>query len=252
MSINWRVQLYQSVETTQNHAQEAVDADEAEGFVVQALMQESGKGRHGNQWSSPIGNLYMSLLLRPTCALEQAGELAFVVAVALSAALDDYIEPSKHTKTLKWPNDILIDGLKLSGILLESDIKDNKLNVIIVGMGLNIFKAPDLAVGLNDIAEIPVYVNTVRDNILDKLSYYYEFWQKKGFAPIREAWLKQAHGLGERMTARLPNASYKGTFKGITEEGSLILEMDDGTEKIIHTGDVHFGPDVDQETKEST
>lgn len=244
MSINWRVQLYQSIPTTQSHVQEAVAANEAEGLVVQALMQESGKGRQGNQWSSPIGNLYMSILLRPTCALERAGELAFVVAVALSMALDDYIEPSKHTKTLKWPNDVLIDGLKLSGILLESDIKDNKLNALIIGMGVNIFKPPELATSLNDISEIPVYVNTVRDNILDKLSYYYEFWQKKGFAPVREAWLKQAHGLGQPMTARLPNASYKGIFKGLTEEGSLILERDDGSEKIIHAGEVHFGEEV--------
>lgn len=241
MPVDWRVQLYQSVETTQTPVHEAVKAGEGEGFVVQALMQESGKGRQGNKWDSPIGNLYMSILLRPNCALERAGELAFVVAVALSKALDDYIDTNKHKKTLKWPNDILIDGLKLSGILLESDIKDNKLNALIVGMGVNIFKPPKLATSLNDISEIPVYVNTVRDNILDKLSYYYEFWQKKGFAPIREAWLKQAHGLGQPMTARLPNGSYKGIFKGLTEEGSLILETDNGVEKIIHAGDVHFG-----------
>jgi len=83
----------------------------------------------------------------------------------------------------------------------------------------------------------------VRDNILDKLSYYYEFWQKKGFAPIREAWLKQAHGLDQPMTARLPNASFKGSFKGINDEGSLILELEDRTEKIIHAAEVHFGED---------
>lgn len=241
MLVDWRVQLYQSVETTQSYVREAAQAGEAEGYVVQALMQEGGKGRHGNQWASPIGNLYMSILLRPACNPVRAGELAFVVAVALSKALDDYIDEGKHPKTLKWPNDILIDGLKLSGILLESNLKKSTLDSIVLGMGVNIFKAPELAIGLNDVSEIPVYVNTVRDNILDKLSYYYEFWQKKGFAPIREAWLKQAHGLGEPMTARLPEAVYKGAFKDITEEGSLILAMEDGTEKIIHGAEVHFG-----------
>lgn len=241
MAMDWRVQLYQSALSTQNHVHDALAAGEAEGAVVQALMQESGRGRHGNQWSSPIGNLYMSILLRPDCGIARAGELAFVVAVALSKAFDDYIEPSKHTKTLKWPNDILINGLKISGILLESSLKDNQLEGIVLGIGVNIFKAPELAVGLNDVAEIPVYVNMVRDNILDKLSYYYEFWQKKGFAPIRTAWLKQAHGLDQPITARLPSESFKGIFKGIDDGGSLILELEDGTEKIIHAAEVHFG-----------
>lgn len=240
MSINWRFEQYQRVVSTQNYVFDAIDEGEAEGFVVQALQQHGGKGRHGNQWSSPIGNLYMSVLLRPKCGLEACGQLAFVVAVALSDALDSYIDPKKHDKALKWPNDVLVDGLKISGILLESNIKDNALNAIVLGMGVNIFNAPEFGVALNNIAREPVYVNKVRDAILDKLSYYYESWQEKGFAPIREAWLKQAYGIGTPMTARLPNESFKGIFKGITEDGSLILDQD-GEDKIIHAAEVHFG-----------
>ena len=241
MPINWQIQLYQNVLTTQNYAHDAAKAGDSEGVVVQALSQLGGKGRHGKDWQSPIGNLYLSVLLRPACGVERAGELAFVIAVALSAALDDYIDLKKHVKTLKWPNDILVDGLKLSGILLESNIKDNALDSIIAGIGVNIFKAPELAIGLNDIAESPVYVNVVRDDILNKLSYYYELWQEKGFAPIREEWLNGAHGLGEPLTARLPSVSHQGIFKGITEAGSLILEMAEDGEKIIHAAEVHFG-----------
>jgi BirA family biotin operon repressor/biotin-[acetyl-CoA-carboxylase] ligase len=242
MSINWRFEQYQNVVTTQNYVFDAIDEGEAEGFVVQALQQQGGKGRHGNKWEAPIGNLYISALLRPECDLASAGQLAFVVAVALSDALDAYIDPEHHVKTLKWPNDILIDGRKISGILLESDIKDNALNAIVLGVGVNIFKAPEFGVALNDIASEPVYVNKVRDVILDKLSYYLDLWQEKGFAPIREAWLNGAHGIGKPMTARLPSESFKGIFKGITEDGSLILDMD-GTDKIIHAAEVHFGPD---------
>ena len=240
MSIDWRIQLYQSVGSTQSLVQEASHAGAAEGYVIQALIQETGKGRHGNQWESPIGNLYMSALLRPDCAVQRAGELGFVVVVALSAALDEYIDPTKHVKKLKWPNDILIDGLKICVILLESNLHENELESVAVGMGVNIFKAPDLAVALNDIAQEAVYVNKVRDNILDKLSYYYSLWQEKGFAPIREAWLNQAHGVNEPMTARLPNISHKGIFKGIDDKGALILGME-GEDKIIHAGEVHFG-----------
>ena len=240
MSIHWRFEQYQKVLSTQNYVFDAVDMDEPEGLVVQALQQQGGKGRHGNQWTSPIGNLYMSVLLRPKCDLKDAGQLAFVVSVALSEALGEYIDTSKHIKTLKWPNDVLIDNRKISGILLESNIKDNQLNAIVLGMGLNIFKAPELGIALNDVARDPVYVNKVRDAILDKLSYYYNLWQEKGFAPIREAWLKKAHGVGKPITARLPSESFKGVFKGITDEGSLILDQD-GVDKIIHAADVHFG-----------
>lgn len=239
--IEWQVQTYQSVESTQTLAHEAAEQGQGEGLVVQALKQEGGKGRHGNQWSSPIGNLYMSILVRPQCDIAQAGQMAFVVAVALSKALDDYIDPAKHTKTLKWPNDILIDGLKLSGILLESNMKDNVLDSLVIGMGVNVFAAPALAVALNTVAVDPVYINKVRDNILDKLSYYYRFWQKSGFAPIREAWMSQAHGLNSPMTARLPNASHKGVFAGIDEAGSLLLKAEKDEVKIIHAAEVHFG-----------
>lgn len=241
MPIDWDIQLYKSVESTQSLVQVLAQADIPEGPVVQALTQTGGRGRHGNHWESPIGNLYMSILLRPTCGLARAGELAFVVAVALSAALDEYIDGDKHKKTLKWPNDILVDGLKISGILLESDIKDNELNGIILGMGVNIFHAPELAMNLERVSTKPVYVNVVRDEILEKLSYYYSLWQEKGFAPIREKWLDQAHGIGSAMTARLPTENHKGVFKGITLEGSLILENEDGNEQIIHAAEVHFG-----------
>ena len=240
MPIEWRFEQYQKVLSTQHYVFDAIDTGEAEGLVVQALQQHGGKGRHGNQWISPIGNLYMSILLRPKCDLAQAGQLAFVTAVALSEALGEYIDADKHLKTLKWPNDLLIDNRKISGILLESDVKGNQLNAIVLGIGVNIFKAPELAVGLNDIAREPVYVNKVRDVTLEKLSYYCDLWQEKGFAPIREAWLKQAQGLGKPMTARLPTESFKGVFKGLTEVGSLILD-EEGTDKIIHAAEVHFG-----------
>lgn len=241
MVVDWRFEQYQKVLSTQGYVFDAVAAGEAEGFVVQALQQQGGKGRHGNAWESPIGNLYMSILLRPNCDLGACGQLAFVVAVALSEALGDYIDAGKHTKTLKWPNDVLIDGRKISGILLESDVQENTLNAIILGMGVNIFKAPELGVGLNDIANAPVYVNKVRDNILDKLGTTYALWQEKGFAPIREAWLNQAHGIGQPMTARLPSEIFKGVFKGLTADGSLILETEEGSDKIIHAAEVHFG-----------
>lgn len=251
MSIDWRIDHYQVVNSTQDYVRDALELSDAlredAGLVVQAMSQMGGKGRHGNKWDAPIGNLYMSILLRPTCGLSRAGELAFVSAVALSDALDAYIDGDKHVKTVKWPNDILVNGLKISGILLESHLVDNKLDGIILGIGVNIFRAPELAVALNDVAKEPVYVNKVRDHILARLAHYMEVWEAQGFGPIREEWMKNAHGLGGPMTARLPNISHKGKFKGITQEGSLILEAEEG-DKIITAADVHFGETTGEET----
>ncbi len=239
--MEWRIQTYQEVESTQDMIHEAAAQGLGEGVVVQSMTQRGGKGRRGNEWISPVGNLYLSLLLRPKCTPQEAGQISFVVAIAASAMLDEYIDDSKHKKTLKWPNDILIDGLKLSGILLESGMIGPHLDYIVVGMGMNIFAKPELTTCLNDVAKEPVYINKVRDNFLEKLEYYYGLWQGKGFAPLLELWLNKAHGLGQSITARLPNAEFKGIFKDVQEDGAVVLEMPDGSDKIIHAADVYFG-----------
>jgi len=209
--MEWAVQTFQEVDSTQDLIHEAAAQGHAEGIVVQSMVQLGGKGRRGNKWVSPVGNLYMSLLLRPECPVQEAGQISFVIAVAASAMLDEYIDAGKHKKTLKWPNDILIDGLKISGILLESEAigthKNQMLDYIAVGMGINIFNKPELATCLNDVA----------------------------------LWLKSAHGLDQPMTARLPNTEYKGVFKTVNEDGALVLESPDGAQKIIHAGEVYFG-----------
>ena len=166
--------------------------------------------------------------------------MAFVVALALSDAMDEVIEDG-HVKTLKWPNDILIGGKKVSGILLETKLdKHGRVDYLIVGTGVNIFAPPEGAEGLDRIKKERLAVNTFRDLYLQKLRTYYIEWQDKGFAPVREAWLKQAHGLGGTMTIRLPETSYEGTFDGIDDSGALIATVN-GERKIFTAGDVHFG-----------
>ncbi len=236
MMVDWQPKVLASVESTQAMVQQAAQDGEPEGYVLQAFQQTGGKGRSGNQWHSPMGNLYMSFLLRPECDLHKAGELAFVVGVGVSNAFDEYIDSKSSKKQLKWPNDILVNGLKISGILLEGGAD----NSFIVGVGANILNAPDLAISLNSAATQPVYVNKVRDNILDKVGIIYEEWQSNGFSTIRDLWLEQAYGLNEAMTARLPNKKVKGIFKGIDQVGALQLELANGELKTIHAADVHF------------
>lgn len=236
----WRVQVLGTTPSTQDMVRASAETGEPEGLAIQSLQQTKGRGRHGNDWTSPMGNLYMSLLLRPSCKADKAGQMAFVVALALSDAMDEVIDPS-HTKTLKWPNDILIDNKKVSGILLESKLDSHgRVDYLIVGTGINIFAPPEGAVGLDQIKREPVYVNKFRDLYLAKLLDRYTSWQNKGFAPVREAWLKQAHGLGQNMKIRLPEITYEGVFEGIDESGALIARID-GEQRIFTAGEVHFG-----------
>ena len=236
----WRVQVLGTTPSTQDVVRGLAETGEPEGLAVQALQQTKGRGRHGNDWVSPMGNLYISKLLRPTCRADKAGQLAFVVAVALSDAMDDVIEDG-HAKTLKWPNDILIDGKKISGILLESKLdKHGRIDYLVVGTGVNIFAPPEGAIGLDSIKKERLAVNTFRDLFLDKLHARYISWQDKGFAEIRQSWLKQAHGLGQEMRIRLPEITYHGVFDGIDDNGTLIATVD-GERRTFTAGEVHFG-----------
>src|SRR5690606_14246362 len=112
--IDWRITVAGQVPSTQDLVKAAGAGGEPEGFAVQALQQTGGRGRHGNQWVSPMGNLYISTLLRPVCKAGEAGQVAFVAGLALSKAMDEFIDAAAHAKTLKWPNDVLIDGKKVS------------------------------------------------------------------------------------------------------------------------------------------
>jgi len=237
----WRVQVLGSTHSTQDLVKAMADSGEPEGLAVQALTQTGGRGRHGNQWVSPMGNLYLSVLLRPHCTPSVAGQLAFVFGLALSEAVDEVIEEGHH-KTLKWPNDVLVDGKKLAGILLESGGIDDKGRVssIVAGTGVNIFAAPEGAASLDSLKKTPVFVNAFRDLYLQKLKRFYTQWQEKGFASLHAAWLKQAHGMNAPMRIRLPEATFNGIFRGIDETGALMADID-GKTRTFTAGDVHFG-----------
>ncbi len=236
----WRVQVLGTTPSTQDVVRGLAETGEPEGVAVQALQQSGGRGRHGNVWTSPMGNLYISKLLRPSCRADKAAQMAFVAAVALSDAIDEVMEKG-HVKTLKWPNDVLIDGKKISGILLESKLDTHgRVDYLIIGTGVNIFAAPEGAISMDEIKSDRIFVNGIRDLYLEKLYIRYQEWQENGFAPLREAWLKQAHGVNEPMRIRLPETTYHGIFRGVDENGVLIAEVD-GQMRTFTAGEVHFG-----------
>jgi len=239
MSILWNIEIFETIPSTQDVAKARVREGVKEGLVIQALQQSAGKGRHGNQWNSPAGNLYMSILLRPDCLADQAGQISFVIAVALSAAMDDFIDQGHH-KTLKWPNDILINNLKCAGILLESELTvDGRIESLIVGIGVNLLAPPESRAGLQQLSDKKIEIDAFRDHLLEQLNKYYSQWKKDGFAPIRELWLKQAHGLNQKIEVRLADKKMHGMFKNINKNGALQLEVN-GQIITVNSGDIYF------------
>lgn len=204
----------------------------SEGLWLRAERQTAGKGRQGRAWQSPLGNLYVSTLVRTRAGEPSPATLALVAAVALDETARVFgIEPM-----LKWPNDLLVGGAKLSGILLER-VGD----AVILGFGVNLAHHPEdldrLATSFAAHGPAPdpqIFAETLAESFARWVSRW-----RDGIAPVRERWLARAHPIDTALTARLADgSSIDGLFGGLDSEGALILRLADGTSHVIHAADV--------------
>lgn len=231
--MDWSLETVMNAASTQDLVRMRVDSDAGEGVCVQAISQTNGRGRHGNQWISPPGNLYLSFYVTPDIEKAHSGQLAFVTAVALSDTCDAFIDkPCK--KQLKWPNDLLINGLKAAGILIEQHHDG-----LIVGVGLNIFAAPEYRAELSQFSGKRLIVNDVRDHFLGSFAYRYESWLKDGFTSIRDEWMRHAAFIGDTIKVRTADQVREGVFKDIDDHGRLVLE-NLGEKTLVTSGEVFF------------
>jgi BirA family biotin operon repressor/biotin-[acetyl-CoA-carboxylase] ligase len=208
---------------------------------VTAAQQTAGRGRRGNTWISPPGNLYATLLLVDPSAAERAAELSFVAALAVHDAIvacDSRLAPRL---TLKWPNDVLCAGAKLAGILIESESVATRLAVVI-GIGVNCMHHPartempatDLAAAGGAITAEHLF-GALSGAMLQRLAQ----WRRgDGFAAIRAGWVERAAGLHDGLRVRLPNSELHGRGEGLDERGRLLLRLADGSVQTITAGDV--------------
>lgn len=214
-----------------------------DGTLVWSREQTEGRGRRGRDWSSPKGNLYTSLILRPEVPISQAAQLSFVAALAIYDALGS-IGPAGHQVHCKWPNDILLNEKKIAGILMESEggTQDAPADWMILGMGLNVEWHPVDTEFPATSLRFEGFPNTVED-VLEAYAKSFLSWTNRwlsdGFAPVRENWLWRALGKGESIKVRLEHQTLTGTFTDMTETGALLLDID-GTERQITAGDVFF------------
>ncbi|MET0248056.1 MAG: biotin--[acetyl-CoA-carboxylase] ligase [Sphingomonas sp.] len=206
-----------------------------EGVWLRAERQTAGKGRQGRAWESPPGNLFASTLIRLRPTDPSPATLALVAAVALEDAVRVFLPGGAM---LKWPNDLLIDGAKLSGILLER-VGD----AVIIGFGVNLAHYPEgleravTSLSAHGIAAPDPQV--FAETLAESLDRWVARWRGEGLAPVRERWLARAHPAGTALTARLADGdAIDGLFDGLDREGALILRLADGTSHAIHAADV--------------
>lgn len=230
------------LESTNDEACRLASDGAAEGTVVWAHQQRAGRGRRGRQWQSPEGNLYFSVLLRPAAPPAMAAQLSLVAAVAMADTLADILPDGARVEQ-KWPNDVLVDGKKIAGILLESSgATADRVDWLVIGCGLNIAVTPDdtalPATSLAAEGASSADRKAVLMALLDSLHRWRGEWETAGITPVRTAWLARARGLGQEITVRLPTHEFEGQFLDMDDSGALIVRLPDGSEKAVTAGDV--------------
>jgi BirA family transcriptional regulator, biotin operon repressor / biotin---[acetyl-CoA-carboxylase] ligase len=232
---------YATIGSTNDKAKTLARAGAADGTLVWADEQTLGRGRRGRIWRSPPGNLYLSLVLRPECSPARAAQLGFVAALGLGDAILPHLGPALRLR-YKWPNDLLANGRKLAGILLESETSaGDRVDFVVIGVGVNILAAPgDVefpATSLEAQGVAGVTAPVLLEGFVRHFAGWGERWRAEGFAPVREAWLRAASGLGERISVRLEHSTLFGRFHDLDLDGALLLDAAEGSRRIA-AGDV--------------
>jgi BirA family biotin operon repressor/biotin-[acetyl-CoA-carboxylase] ligase len=248
-----RLVVHDTIDSTNNEGKRLVLSGELGPLWIVANQQSAGRGRLGRNWTSPPGNLHASFIVGDFGLARIAPQLGFVAGVAAISALQKATD-AKSRLALKWPNDILLDGKKLGGILLEALTLQSDGNsaspamAAVIGIGVNCVSAPSglpyPATDLNALGAKTPSVATLLSHLSDAMIETLDIWSRgDGFPQLRERWLSHAAGLGEKIRVALAQDSVEGRFTTIDATGRLVLATDCG-ERIIEAGDV-FLPQYD-------
>jgi BirA family transcriptional regulator, biotin operon repressor / biotin---[acetyl-CoA-carboxylase] ligase len=239
-----RRETHAELDSTNAEALRRAAAGDDGPLWILARRQTAARGRRGRTWTSPPGSFAASLLFRPPAPAPLAALRSFVAALGLFDAMIA-VTGRPELFGLKWPNDVLLGGRKLAGILLESGPR----GTLVIGIGVNLRAAPDAAglepgavppIGLADAAGVAVGAEDFLDLLAPAVQAWEERLRAEGFAPLRAAWLARAARLGEPITARLPGRAFTGRFETIDDAGALVLATDAGR-MALPAAEVHFG-----------
>jgi len=231
----WRLQVLETVPSTSDLLIRSAEAGEPEGLALLARQQTAGRGRDGRLWASPLGNLYLSALLRPTGPAREAAQWSLLAGVALAEAAAAR-DPDPASLHLKWPNDLLRHGAKAGGILAECALsrdgpEGRGLDWLVLGFGANLAAAP----ALPD-RPTATLAEEAPESFAARLIAALDRWRAvqaaQGFAPIRVAWEVYGPERGAVLTVRSGLSTLSGRFAGLAEDGSLLLETERGLRRI--------------------
>ncbi|MEW4306973.1 biotin--[acetyl-CoA-carboxylase] ligase [Rossellomorea marisflavi] len=245
-TLGQNIHYEETVGSTQKVAHELAANGAPEGTLVIADEQTDGRGRLMREWHSSKGTgVWMSLILKPLLPPQKAPQFTLIAAVAVVQAIQ---ETTGLDPQIKWPNDILINGRKATGILTELQAEPDKINSIIIGIGMNVNQTqehfPDelqsIATSYGMEAGRSLSRSDIVQKVLERMEALYELYMAKGFTPIKLMWESYAVSIGRRITARTINGSIEGYARGITEEGVLQIEDDTGQLHHIYSADIEL------------
>lgn len=254
----YRLEAFGSVGSTNALAIERARGGDRGRLWLVSKRQEAGRGRRGRAWETPEGNLAATLLLVPAFDLKLAATLGFVAGLALADALEAVLPGSRvgvgvdggttlgrGRFELKWPNDVLADGAKLSGILLESAMLDDRRFALAIGVGVNVVAHPqDVPYPATSLAALGSRCDAERLFLAlsDAWVENARVWDEgRGLAAVRQRWLARAAGLGSEVAVQVEGRVVRGVFETIDEQCRFVIRDRNGHDTVIAAGDVHFG-----------
>jgi BirA family biotin operon repressor/biotin-[acetyl-CoA-carboxylase] ligase len=233
-----------SVDSTNNWAKELAKLGADEGTVAVAETQTAGRGRLERRWFSPKGGLWFSVVLRPKLETSETVKLVFVAGLAVAYVLRELYDLKAETK---WPNDVLVNGQKVCGILSEMSTTEEKVNYAVLGIGINAnFDTRKVlpkelrtsATSLENELGARINLDQLFKAMLEKLECIYDLFSDNGFATVLNEWKKHADFLGKRVEVRSGAEKLCGLAEDVDEDGSLIVKLDGGVTKRVFVGDV--------------
>lgn len=236
--------FFDVLDSTIDEAKFRISQGNADGSVIIAYRQSKGRGRRGRPWEDLPGNLYMTYITSLDCSPSAALQLSFVTCVAAGEALRPLI-PRENTLRYKWPNDLLLNGKKVGGILVEVlSVPDKKGVTCLISCGLNLKSHPSSNVRYPTTSfqheHLDLPLEEALQGIVMSLESYIRLWKEKGFSPIRALWMAWASGLDQNISFDLSGKLQLGIFEGIDEEGGLLLRTSLGLKKFT-TGEILIG-----------
>jgi len=238
------IHYFSEIGSTNTYARARAARGAAEGEVIVAETQTAGRGRLGRRWESPpCANLYFSVILRPALAPAEAAQLTLMAAVALADAVAGFVPCAP---AIKWPNDILIEGKKLAGILSEAACTAERLEYVVLGVGININYPRHLmpeelrgrATSLLEEAGCPIERESLFRRLIQHLDRCYGDLEQSGFEPMARRWQSRFALRGRRVRVDSSDPVLIGRALGVDRDGALLIEADDATVHRVIAGDV--------------